>query len=86
MNSLNATITAVGGYVPEYVLTNKILESSDISFSFYQYLDQEISTNYEVIDLIDIIDVYKPNLRLKRRVRDNNGYGIICEMSQYWNP
>ena len=27
MNSLNATITAVGGYVPEYVLTNKILES-----------------------------------------------------------
>ena len=24
---LNATITAVGGYVPEYVLTNKILET-----------------------------------------------------------
>ena len=27
MTKLNATITAVGGYVPEFVLTNKILES-----------------------------------------------------------
>ena len=27
MSKLNATITAVGGYVPEYVLTNKILET-----------------------------------------------------------
>ena len=27
MTKLNATITAVGGYVPEYVLTNKILET-----------------------------------------------------------
>ena len=27
MIKLNATITAVGGYIPEYVLTNKILET-----------------------------------------------------------
>ena len=32
MIKLNATITAVGGYIPEYVLTNKILETIEIDY------------------------------------------------------
>ena len=66
-----------------FLIKNKILESSDISFSFYQYLDQEISTKHETINLIDVIDVTKPKLISSKEIKTNGIYPVV-DQSKDW--
>lgn len=66
-----------------FLIKNKILESSDISFSFYQYLDQEISTKHETINLIDVIDVTKPKLISSKEIKTNGIYPVVDQSKDF---
>jgi type I restriction enzyme M protein len=66
-----------------FLTKNKILESSDITLSFYRYFDQEISTKHEIINLIDVIDVKKPYLISSKEIKTNGIYPVVDQSKDF---
>ena len=67
----------------KYLSKADILATSDLGLAFDRYLKKDIVTNYEVFDLIDLIDIQKAKKINSKEIKEKAKYPVIDQSQEF---